>query len=69
MSQTSIYQNIDWRARESTSFIRNKIFELKTTNNNLIFNSQNAVLSLIEQNAGKFKTKPVFFVRIKTRSY
>jgi uroporphyrinogen-III synthase len=41
-------------------------FELKTINNNLIFSSQNAVLSLIEQNGGSFKTKPVFCVGIKT---
>ena len=41
--------------------IKNNLFELKTINNNLIFSSQNAVLSLIEQNGWEvLKTKPVF---------
>jgi hypothetical protein len=57
-----INQNIDWRARKvldanlifEQDFIEIKTtFELKTINN-LIFSSQNAVLSLIEQNGWKF---------------
>jgi hypothetical protein len=63
-----INQNIDWRAKESTDanlifeqdFIEIKTtFELKTINN-LIFSSQNAVLSLIEQNGWKFKNQTCF---------
>ena len=42
-------------------------FELKNINQNLIFSSQNAVLSLIEQpNWEVFKTKTTFCVGIKT---
>ena len=48
--------------------IKNNLFELKTINNNLIFSSQNAVLSLIEQNGWEvLKTKAVFCVGIKTK--
>ncbi|RTY95973.1 uroporphyrinogen-III synthase [Flavobacterium sp. GT3R68] len=48
--------------------IKNNIFELNKINDNLIFSSQNAVLSLIEQNGWEFlKTKPVFCVGIKTK--
>ena len=48
--------------------IKNNLFELNTINNNLIFSSQNAVLSLIEQNGWEvLKTKPVFCVGIKTK--
>ena len=48
--------------------IKHNLFELKTINNNLIFSSQNAVLSLIEQNGWEvLKTKPVFCVGIKTK--
>jgi len=48
--------------------IKNNFFELKTINNNLIFSSQNAVLSLIEQNGWEvLKTKAVFCVGIKTK--
>ena len=48
--------------------IKHNLFEFKTINNNLIFSSQNAVLSLIEQNGWEvLKTKPVFCVGIKTK--
>ncbi|MGO4904958.1 uroporphyrinogen-III synthase [Flavobacterium sp. W20_MBD1_R3] len=48
--------------------IKNNHFDLKTINNNLIFSSQNAVLSLIEQSGWEvLKTKPVFCVGIKTK--
>ena len=48
--------------------IKNNLFELNTINNNLIFSSQNAVLSLMEQNGWEvLKTKPVFCVGIKTK--
>ena len=48
--------------------IKNNIFELNEINNNLIFSSQNAVLSLMEQNGWEIlKTKTVFCVGIKTK--
>ena len=48
--------------------IKNNIFELNQINNNLIFSSQNAVLSLMEQNGWEIlKTKTVFCVGIKTK--
>jgi uroporphyrinogen-III synthase len=48
--------------------IENNNFELKNINENLIFSSQNAVLSLIEQRDWeKFKTKNTFCVGIKTK--
>ncbi len=48
--------------------IENNNFELKNINENLIFSSQNAVLSLIEQTDWeKFKTKNSFCVGIKTK--
>ncbi|MGA9638858.1 uroporphyrinogen-III synthase [Flavobacterium sp.] len=48
--------------------IKNNLFELNKINNNLIFSSQNAVLSLMEQNGWEvLKTKPVFCVGIKTK--
>ncbi|QZK89090.1 MULTISPECIES: uroporphyrinogen-III synthase [Flavobacterium] len=48
--------------------IKNNLFDLKSINANLIFSSQNAVLSLIEQNGWEvLKTKPVFCVGIKTK--
>ena len=48
--------------------IENNNFELKNINQNLIFSSQNAVLSLMEQlDWEKLKTKPVFCVGIKTK--
>ena len=48
--------------------IKNNLFELNEINTNLIFSSQNAVLSLIEQNGWEvLKTKNVFCVGIKTK--
>jgi uroporphyrinogen-III synthase len=48
--------------------IENNNFELKNINQNLIFSSQNAVLSLIEQQGWEqFKTKNSFCVGIKTK--
>jgi uroporphyrinogen-III synthase len=48
--------------------IKNNLFELDKINSNLIFSSQNAVLSLIEQNGWQvLKVKPVFCVGIKTK--
>ena len=48
--------------------IKNNLFELNKINNNLIFSSQNAVLSLLEQNGWEIlKTKSVFCVGIKTK--
>jgi uroporphyrinogen-III synthase len=48
--------------------IKNNLFELNKINNNLIFSSQNAVLSLMEQNGWEIlKTKSVFCVGIKTK--
>ena len=47
----------------------NKPFELKTINDNLIFTSQNAVLSLLENpDSIKLKEKNVFCVGIKTKA-
>jgi uroporphyrinogen-III synthase len=48
--------------------IENNNFELKNINENLIFSSQNAVLSLLEQQDWEaFKTKNTFCVGIKTK--
>jgi uroporphyrinogen-III synthase len=48
--------------------IENNSFEFKNSNENLIFSSQNAVLSLMEQTDWeKLKTKTVFCVGIKTK--
>jgi uroporphyrinogen-III synthase len=48
--------------------IKNNLFELNEINTNLIFSSQNAVLSLIEQNGWEvLKAKSVFCVGIKTK--
>lgn len=48
--------------------IKNNLFELDKINDNLIFSSQNAVLSLMEQTDWEvLKTKTVFCVGIKTK--
>jgi uroporphyrinogen-III synthase len=48
--------------------IKNNFFELNAINENLIFSSQNAVLSLMEQTGWEIlKTKKVFCVGIKTK--
>ena len=82
MSQTSILSTKTLSAEQRQLFldanvdlleqdfieIKNNLFELKTINKNLIFSSQNAVLSLIEQNGWEvLNTKPVFCVGIKTK--
>ena len=82
MSQTSILSTKTLSAEQRQVFldadfdlleqdfiaIKNNLFELNTINNNLIFSSQNAVLSLMEQSGWEvLKTKPVFCVGIKTK--
>ena len=82
MSQTSILSTKTLSAEQRQVFldanfdlleqdfiaIKNNLFELNTINNNLIFSSQNGVLSLIEQSGWEvLKTKPVFCVGIKTK--
>ena len=82
MSQTSILSTKTLSAEQRQVFldanfdlleqdfieIKNNLFELNTINNNLIFSSQNAVLSLMEQNGWEvLKTKPVFCVGVKTK--
>ena len=82
MSQTSILSTKTLSAEQRQVFldanfdlleqdfieIKNNLFELNTINNNLIFSSQNAVLSLIEQSGWEvLKTKPVFCVVVKTK--
>ena len=82
MSQTSILSTKTLSAEQRKVFldanfdlleqdfieIKNNLFELNTINNNLIFSSQNAVLSLIEQNGWEvLRSKPVFCVGIKTK--
>ncbi|GEC70765.1 uroporphyrinogen-III synthase [Flavobacterium flevense] len=48
--------------------VKNNVFELNSINTNLIFSSQNAVLSLMEQSGWEIlKSKPVFCVGIKTK--
>ena len=82
MSQTSILSTKTLSAEQRQVFIdanfdlleqdfieiKNNLFELNTIKNNLIFSSQNAVLSLMEQNGWEaLKSKPVFCVGIKTK--
>lgn len=65
--QVFIDANIDLLEQDFIE-IENNNFELNNINQNLIFSSQNAVLSLIEQTDWeKFKTKNVFCVGIKTK--
>lgn len=65
--QVFIDANIDLLEQDFIE-IENKNFELKNINDNLIFSSQNAALSLIEQpNWEHLKTKNVFCVGIKTK--
>ncbi len=65
--QVFIDANIDLLEQDFIE-IENNNFELNNINENLIFSSQNAVLSLIEQqNWEKFKTKNTFCVGIKTK--
>lgn len=82
MSQTSILSTKTLSGEQRKAFldanfdlleqdfieIKNNLFELNKINTNLIFSSQNAVLSLIEQNGWEIlKTKSVFCVGIKTK--
>jgi uroporphyrinogen-III synthase len=82
MSQTSILSTKTLSAEQRQAFleadfdlleqdfieIKNNLFELNKINSNLIFSSQNAVLSLMEQNGWEIlKTKTVFCVGIKTK--
>ncbi len=65
--QVFIDANIDLLEQDYIE-IENNNFELKNINENLIFSSQNAVLSLIEQQDWEqFKTKNSFCVGIKTK--
>ncbi len=65
--QVFVNANIDLLEQDFIE-IENNNFELKNINNNLIFSSQNAVLSLMEQNDfEKLKTKNCFCVGIKTK--
>ncbi len=65
--QVFIDANIDLLEQDFIE-IKNNLFELNTINKNLIFSSQNAVLSLMEQNGWEsLKTKTVFCVGIKTK--
>ena len=82
MSQTSILSTKTLSSEQRKAFldanfdlleqdfiqIKNNLFELNEINTNLIFSSQNAVLSLIEQNGWEvLKTKSVFCIGIKTK--
>lgn len=69
VEQRQVFLDADFDLLEQDFIeIKNNLFELNTINNNLIFSSQNAVLSLMEQNGWEvLKTKPVFCVGIKTK--
>ena len=65
--QVFVDANIDLLEQDFIE-IENINFELKSINENLIFSSQNAVLSLIEQQGWeKLKSKSVFCVGIKSK--
>ncbi|OCB75426.1 uroporphyrinogen-III synthase [Flavobacterium crassostreae] len=67
LRQVFIDANLDLLEQDFIE-IKNTLFELDKINNNLIFSSQNAVLSLMEQNGWEaLKAKPVFCVGIKTK--
>ena len=58
--QVFIDADFDWLEQDFIE-IKNNLFDLDKINTNLIFSSQNAVLSLMEQNGWEdLKTKPVF---------
>ena len=82
MSQTSILSTKTLSAEQRQVFIdadfdlleqdfieiKNNLFQLDKFNDNLIFSSQNAVVSLMEQSGWEIlKTKMVFCVGIKTK--
>jgi len=65
--QVFLNANIDLLEQDFIE-IKHSIFELDKINTNLIFSSQNAVLSLIEQSGWEIlKSKNVFCVGIKTK--
>jgi uroporphyrinogen-III synthase len=68
--QRQAFTNSDFDLLEQDFIeIGNNHFELKNINQNLIFSSQNAVLSLMEQaDWEKLKTKNIFCVGIKTKA-
>ena len=67
--QRQVFLNADFDLLEQDFItIENNNFELKNINDNLIFSSQNAVLSVMNQpNWEQQKTKNVFCVGIKTK--
>jgi uroporphyrinogen-III synthase len=67
--QRQIFLDADFDILEQDFIeIENTVFELNKINETLIFSSQNAVLSLIEQNGWeKLKNKTAFCVGIKTK--
>lgn len=69
IEQRQAFLNADFDVLEQDFIeIKNNLFELNIINDNLIFSSQNAVLSLLEQNGWEvLKTKSVFCVGIKTK--
>ncbi|AOZ99167.1 uroporphyrinogen-III synthase [Flavobacterium commune] len=65
--QVFLNANIDLLEQDFIE-IKHSVFELDKINSNLIFSSQNAVLSLVEQNGWEIlKSKSVFCVGIKTK--
>ena len=65
--QVFIEANLDLLEQDFIE-IKNNLFKLNTINTNLIFSSQNAVLSLMEQSGWEaLKSKSVFCVGIKTK--
>lgn len=69
VEQRQVFLDADFDLLEQDFIeIENKNFELKNINTNLIFSSQNAVLSLMEQNGWEtLKSKNVFCVGEKTK--
>jgi len=69
VEQRQVFLDADFDLLEQDFIeIENKNFELKNINTNLIFSSQNAVLSLMEQNGWEMlKSKNVFCVGEKTK--
>lgn len=69
VEQRQVFLDADFDLLEQDFIeIENKNFELKNINTNLIFSSQNALLSLMEQNGWEtLKSKNVFCVGEKTK--
>jgi uroporphyrinogen-III synthase len=60
---------LDYNFIEVISTVVNKKYDLEKIKKNLIFTSQNAVLSVLEnENVVQLKTKPVFCVGLKTKA-